>query len=38
MPEAFGSDLTLVAFVLVVVVARFNSWDHIFATDFRFRG
>ena len=38
LQKAYGSDHTLVTFVLVVVVARFNSWDHIFATDFRFMG
>jgi len=28
----FGSPLTLGTFVLVVVVARFNSWDYFFFT------
>ena len=30
VPMVFGSALTLETFVLVVVVARFNSWDHFF--------
>ena len=38
MPKAFGSTLTLVTFVLVVVVARFNSWDHVFFTFFKILG
>jgi len=28
-PKIFGSSHTLATFVLVVVVARFNSWDHL---------
>ena len=35
MPKVFGSTLTLVTFVLVVVVARLNSWDQFFFTFFK---
>ena len=35
MPKAFGSTLTLATFVLVVVVARFKSWGHVFFTFFK---
>jgi len=35
VPKVFGSTLTLVTFVLVVVVARLNSWDHFFFTFFK---
>jgi len=43
MPMVFGSALTVATFVVVVVVARFNSWDQFFFTffklpKFRFRG
>ena len=34
MPNVFGSALNLETFVLVVVVARFNSWDHFFFNFF----
>jgi len=29
--KVFGSTLTFATFVLEVVVARFNSWDHFFS-------
>jgi len=35
MPAVFGSALTLATFVLVVVVAHFNSWDQFFFTVFK---
>jgi len=30
VPIVFGLALTLATFVLVVVVAYFNSWDHFY--------
>ena len=35
MPNVFGSTLTLATFILVVVVACFNSWGHFFFTFFK---
>jgi len=36
VPNVFGSALTLVTFVsVVVVVACFNSWDYFFFTLFK---
>jgi len=35
VPMVYGSALTLATFVLVVVVARFNSWDQFFFTFFK---
>jgi len=35
VPNVFGSTLTLATFILVVVVACFNSWGHFFFTFFK---
>jgi len=32
----FGSALTLATFILILVVARFTSWDQFFFTFFKF--
>jgi len=34
----FDSALTLATFILAVVVAHFNSWDHFFFTFFKGSG
>jgi len=35
VPVVFSLALTLSTFILVAVVACFNSWDHIFFTFFK---
>ena len=35
VPKIFSSALTLVTFILVVVVAHFNSWDHFLFSFFK---
>jgi len=34
-PMVFGLDLILATSILVVVLARFNSWDQFFYTFFK---
>jgi len=34
VPKVFYLTLTLVTFILVVVIASFNSWDQFFFTLF----
>jgi len=34
VPMVYGLALTLATFILVVVVACFNAWDHVFFAFF----